>query len=68
MPNDELEITSTEALAKLIAELGYRDVRVALAHVHATTADIIRRSALKGKTRPRPDLPEPELRRRLGQH
>jgi SulP family sulfate permease len=50
--NDELDITSTEALAKLIAELGHRDIRVALAHVHATTADMIRRSALKGKPGP----------------
>jgi SulP family sulfate permease len=50
--NDELDITSAEALAKLIAELGHRDIRVALAHVHATTADMIRRSALKGKPSP----------------
>ena len=44
---------------KLIAELGHRDVRVALAHVHATTADMIRRSALKGK--PGPDRIFPNL-------
>jgi sulfate permease, SulP family len=47
--NDELDITSTEALAKLIAELADRHVLVALAHVHATTADMIRRSATEGK-------------------
>src|ERR1700728_1726941 len=47
--NDELDITSTEALAKLIAELAGRHVLVALAHVHATTADMIRRSATEGK-------------------
>lgn len=47
--NDELDITSTEALAKLIAELADRHVLVALARVHATTADMIRRSAAEGK-------------------
>jgi SulP family sulfate permease len=47
--NDELDITSTEALAKLIAELADHHVLVALAHVHATTADMIRRSATEGK-------------------
>ena len=47
--NDELDITSTEALAKVIAELADHHVLVALAHVHATTADMIRRSATEGK-------------------
>ncbi len=46
--NDELDITSTEALAKLIAELADRHVLVALAHVHGTAADMIRRSATEG--------------------
>jgi|HubBroStandDraft_3_1064219.scaffolds.fasta_scaffold07104_2 SulP family sulfate permease len=50
--NDELDITSTEALAKLIEELARRDVRVALAHVHATAADMIRRSASDGNPGP----------------
>ncbi len=57
--NDELDITSTEALAKLIEELARRDVRVALAHVHATAADMIRRSASGGQ--PGPDLIFPNL-------
>jgi sulfate permease, SulP family len=57
--NDQLDITSTEALAKLIEELARRDVRVALAHVHATTADMIRRSAVDGK--PGPDRIFPNL-------
>jgi MFS superfamily sulfate permease-like transporter len=56
---DELDITSTEALAKLIKELAHRDVRVALAHVHATAADMIRRSAGDGK--PGPDRIFPNL-------
>src|SRR6202050_4324223 len=47
--NDELDITSTEALAKLIAELADHHVLVGLAHVHATTADMIRQSATEGK-------------------
>ncbi|HJZ00807.1 MAG TPA: hypothetical protein VJ305_08800 [Streptosporangiaceae bacterium] len=50
--NDELDITSTEALAKLIEELARRDVRVALAHVHATAADMIRRYASDGNPGP----------------
>jgi sulfate permease, SulP family len=57
--NDELDITSTEALAKLIEELARRDVRVALAHVHATAADMIRRSASDGH--PGPDRIFPNL-------
>jgi sulfate permease, SulP family len=57
--NDELDITSTEALGKLIEELARRDVRVALAHVHATTADMISRSASDGK--PGPDRIFPNL-------
>jgi len=57
--NDELDITSTEALAKLVEELARRDVRVALAHVHVTAADMIRRSASDGK--PGPDRIFPNL-------
>jgi MFS superfamily sulfate permease-like transporter len=57
--NDELDITSTEALAKLIEELDRRDVRVALAHVHATAADMFRRSTRDGN--PGPDLFFPNL-------
>jgi sulfate permease, SulP family len=57
--NDDLDITSTEALTKLVEELAGRDVRVALAHVHATAADMIRRSASDGK--PGPDRILPNL-------
>jgi MFS superfamily sulfate permease-like transporter len=58
--NDELDITSTEVLAKLIEELARREVCVALTHVHATADDKIRRSASDGK--PGPDLifPNPD--------
>jgi sulfate permease, SulP family len=47
--NDGLDITSSEALAKLAEELNGLHVRIGLAHVHATTADMIRRSALDGQ-------------------
>jgi sulfate permease, SulP family len=57
--NDELDITSTEALAKLTEDLAHRGIRVALAHVHATAADMIRRSASDGK--PGPDRVFPNL-------
>lgn len=57
--NNELDITSTEVLAKLIEGLARHDVRVALAHVHATTADMIRRAAIEGK--PGPDRIFPNL-------
>jgi SulP family sulfate permease len=57
--NDELDITSSEALAKLTGDLTHRGIRVALAHVHATTADMIRRSASDGK--PGPDRVFPNL-------
>jgi SulP family sulfate permease len=57
--NDELDITSTETLAKLAGELAHRNVRVALAHVHTTTADMIRRSAIGGQ--PGPDRMFPNL-------
>jgi MFS superfamily sulfate permease-like transporter len=42
--NDELDITSSEALEKLLDQLGERHVRIGLAHVHATTAEMMRRS------------------------
>jgi sulfate permease, SulP family len=57
--NDELDITSTEALAKVIEELDRHDVRVALAQVHATAVDMIRRSASDGN--PGPDRFFPNL-------
>ncbi len=44
--NDEIDITSSETLGKLIGELHERHVRVALAHVHATVADTIRRAGV----------------------
>jgi MFS superfamily sulfate permease-like transporter len=50
--NDELDITSSEALAKLTEELGAQHVRVGLAHVHATAADMIRRSVLDERPGP----------------
>lgn len=42
--NDELDITAAEVLEKLIHELGDRQVRVGLAHLHAPTARMLRRS------------------------
>jgi high affinity sulfate transporter 1 len=46
---DELDITSAEALGKLIADLDVARVRVGLAHVHAVTAAMLRRSGVTGK-------------------
>lgn len=54
--NDELDITSSEALLKLTDDLTGQQVRVGLAHVHATAADMIRRSAPDG-TSPAPMFP-----------
>jgi MFS superfamily sulfate permease-like transporter len=47
--NDELDITSSEALGKLLEELGGRHVRIGLAHVHATTAEMMRRAGILDK-------------------
>jgi SulP family sulfate permease len=47
--NDELDITSSEALGKLLEELALRHVRVGLAHVHATSAEMMRRSGILAK-------------------
>jgi MFS superfamily sulfate permease-like transporter len=44
--NDALDITTSEALGKLMRELGNRQVRVGPAHVHATTAEMMRRSGI----------------------
>ena len=44
--NDELDITSSEALGKLLDELGGEHVRIGLAHVHATTAEMMRREGI----------------------
>jgi sulfate permease, SulP family len=44
--NDDLDITTSEALGKLIRELGNRQVQVALAHVHATAAEMLQRSGI----------------------
>ncbi len=43
---DELDITSSEALGKLLDGLEKRGVRVGIAHVHAGTADMMRRSGM----------------------
>lgn len=43
--NDELDITSSEALEKLLARLG-EHVRVGLAHVHASVVAMMARSGL----------------------
>lgn len=42
--NDALDITTAEVLAKLIRELGDRQVRVGLAHLHAPAAGMLQRS------------------------
>jgi hypothetical protein len=42
-------ITSAEALGKLIADLDAARVRAGLAHVHAVTAAMLRRSGVTGK-------------------
>jgi SulP family sulfate permease len=47
--NDELDITSSEALGKLLDQLGDRYVRLGLAHVHSTTAEMMRRSGILEK-------------------
>ena len=47
--NDELDITSSEALEKLLDQLGDWHVRVGLAHVHSTTAEMMRRSGILEK-------------------
>jgi sulfate permease, SulP family len=47
--NDGLDITSSEALEKLLDQLGDQHVRVGLAHVHATTAEMMRRSGILEK-------------------
>jgi high affinity sulfate transporter 1 len=44
--NDDLDITSTEALEKVMDRLAKRDVRLGLAHVHAPAEDMLRRSGL----------------------
>jgi MFS superfamily sulfate permease-like transporter len=41
---DELDVTSAEALLAIAAELRARHVRLALAHLHATVADLLRRA------------------------
>jgi sulfate permease, SulP family len=46
---DELDITSAEALGKLLADLDTARVRVGLAHVHAVTARMLDRSGITGK-------------------
>jgi sulfate permease, SulP family len=47
--NDGLDITSSEALDKLLDQLGDQHIRVGLAHVHATTAEMMRRSGILEK-------------------
>ena len=46
---DELDITSAEALGKLLADLDAARVRAGLAHVHAVTARMLDRSGITGK-------------------
>ena len=41
---DELDVTSAEALLAIAAELRARHVGLALAHLHATVADLLRRA------------------------
>jgi MFS superfamily sulfate permease-like transporter len=44
--NDSLDITTTETLDKLIGELGSRQVRVGLVHLHAPAAQMLQRSGV----------------------
>jgi MFS superfamily sulfate permease-like transporter len=46
---DELDITSSEALDKLVDGLAQRDVRLGMAHVHAAALDMMRRSGILEK-------------------
>jgi SulP family sulfate permease len=58
--NDSLDITAAETLDKLIRELGHRQVRVGLAHLHAPVAQLLDRSgvmATVGADRTFPNLP-----------
>ena len=55
--NDELDITGAEALGKLVADLRRRNMRVALAHVHAPVADMLRRSGVAPETGGLPEFP-----------
>jgi len=48
--NDELDITGAEALDKLVGDLRRQHVRVALAHVHAPVADMLRRAGVAAET------------------
>jgi sulfate permease, SulP family len=47
--NDELDITSTDALEKVMDRLAKEDVRLGLVHVHAPAEDMLRRSGLLEK-------------------
>jgi sulfate permease, SulP family len=47
--NDELDITSTDALEKVMDRLAKEDVRLGLVHVHAPAEGMLRRSCLLGK-------------------
>jgi MFS superfamily sulfate permease-like transporter len=47
--NDELDITTAEVLDKLIHELGDRQVRVGLAHVHAPAARMLQQSGVMAR-------------------
>jgi SulP family sulfate permease len=47
--NDELDITSSEKLAKLVEAMHKRDIRVGLAHVHVPALDMARRTGILDK-------------------
>ena len=58
--NDELDITSVEALAKLAASLDRRGIALALAHLHGPAEEIARADGLLdalGPGRVFPNLP-----------
>jgi MFS superfamily sulfate permease-like transporter len=47
--NDELDITTAEVLEKLVRELGDRQVRVGLAHMHAPAAQMLQQSGVMAR-------------------
>jgi MFS superfamily sulfate permease-like transporter len=46
--SDELDVTSAEALAAVIADLRARHIRVGLAHLHTRAAQLLRRAGTLG--------------------
>ncbi|HEY3877708.1 MAG TPA: hypothetical protein VGM12_03840 [Trebonia sp.] len=47
--SDELDVTSAEALAAVIADLRARHIRVGLAHLHKSAAQLLRRAGTLGE-------------------